>query len=91
MTTENELPATERRDAMARSVAAALAPEVGPKLPMYVEKRIAQGDDADDEAPVRTLDNAVAIALAGVVITAINVVANRIDRYQDDKRRAQEE
>ncbi len=91
MTTEKNPPASELRDAIARRVAAELAPEVGPKLPMYVEKLIALGEDAVDDVPARMIADASVIALAGVLLSAITIVAGRIDRYQDEKRRAQEE
>ena len=91
MTTEKNPPASELRDAIARRVAAELAPEVGPNLPMYVEKLIALGEDAVDDVPARMIADASVIALAGVLLSAITIVAGRIDRYQDEKRRAQEE
>ena len=78
------------RDEIARRVAARLAPEVGPKLPVYVERLIALGDDADDEAPVQR-DVASVAAVASVLMAAITIALGRVDRYRDEQRRLQEE
>jgi hypothetical protein len=78
------------RDEIARRVAAKLAPEVGAKLPEYVERLIALGDDALDETPVYR-GPAEVIGAASVLMSAIAIVIGRVDRYLDERRRLQEE
>jgi hypothetical protein len=79
------------RDEIARRVAAKLAPEVGARLPEYVDRLIAMGDDAPDETPVYRGDASQVIAAASVLVSAIAIMIGRIDRYVDERRRAEEE
>ncbi len=81
------------RDAIARRVAEKLGRDVDPKVPAYVDKLIALGPDADalDDAPPTRTDNATALALAQLVLSATTLAIGVIQRYQDEKRRAQDE
>jgi hypothetical protein len=65
---------------IARAVARRLEGEVGPKLPMYVEKLIALGDAAEDAPPRHSADAALVIALAAFAVT---LARNAWDVYRD--------
>jgi hypothetical protein len=76
---------------MARRVAAKLEPEVGPKLGMYVEKLIALGDAAGDEAPAQRMDTASAAALASVLMSALTIALAVVHKRDDERRRKEED
>jgi hypothetical protein len=58
------------QEEIARAVARRLEGEVGPKLPMYVDKLIALGNDAGEAAPQRSPEAAMVIALAAFAVNA---------------------
>ena len=61
-------------DEIARRVAVRLAPQIGSKLPAYVERVLAGVTDEDSEAQQRTPDVAQILQYATFVVTTIGVV-----------------
>jgi hypothetical protein len=56
-------------DDIARRLAERLTPEIGPRLPVHVERAIAFADAGIEPSPTRSLDPAVVVALASFLVS----------------------
>lgn len=85
------MSAASPTDAIARRVAARLAPEVGPTLPAYVERVIAEGGAAEDETPQRSVEQAGVAQLAALVVQVITLLWIILRDVRQERQGAQQQ